>query len=138
LGSIASDGTPSTFIYSSTFSSLNEQRALSIHIGTLYVPGGGRPTDEQFYAFYKTGAIKYSIEAKDGIEIGFEDENGIFWSSNGDQTGSSFSVTKITEEKLWGAVYVNFEATFNCTLYDENGNSMKLLNGSCKTTFENI
>lgn len=82
--------------------------------------------------------MNYSNKANDGIEISFFDENGKNWTSNGDQSGSTFEVTQIVDDSIFEIAYVFFYATFNCTLYDDTGNSLELLNGSCKTTFDNI
>lgn len=136
--SIGSGGMASTFKYGTSISSLAEERAIYITIGTLYLPDGGRPYTEEFFDFFQIGTYNYSNEADDGIEIVFLDENGTIWTSNGDQTGSSFEISKTTNNSFWGTEYVEFLATFNCTLYDESGNSMLLTNGSCKSSFENI
>ena len=67
--------------------------------------------------------------------------NGDIWDTTlgtADQSGSSFTITKVTEKELLGTKYVNIEATFSCTLYDFNGNTMQLTNGVYVGSFENI
>lgn len=81
----------------------------------------------------------------DGVQIAWTDGNGKRWCSSwgsGDQAGSSFTVTEHTKIEYQigqplGGRY-NSKGTFNCTLYDAQGNSMTVKNGkfSLQTVFE--
>lgn len=70
----------------------------------------------------------------DGAQVYYVDENGTYWSTDEgtkDQTGSNFEITEQIER---GNDYSEetTSAKFNCTLYDSNGNSMILTNGSIR------
>ncbi len=81
----------------------------------------------------------------DGVQIAWTDGSGKRWCSSwgsGDQAGSSFKVTEHTRIEYQigqplGGRY-NSKGTFNCTLYDAQGNSMPVTNGkfSLQTVFE--
>jgi hypothetical protein len=74
--------------------------------------------------------LNISDPVKDGIDVYYIDENGKEWSSffgSGDQTNSYFNSVQLLDQpfpdiscrKIW-------RASFSCTLYDRNDNSIKL------------
>lgn len=73
----------------------------------------------------------------DGVEISWRDASGTDWCSSwgsGDQTGSTFTVT--SHERIEypagstrGGKF-NTKGTFTCKLYDKQGHSMDVTNGS--------
>ncbi len=86
-------------------------------------------------SFFKTGNRKYSKESGvsniKGVTIKFIDNNSNTWYSySGDQTYSSFHIDNSSVVKnSAGNNVANITATFNCYLYDGNGNSKMLTNG---------
>ena len=72
----------------------------------------------------------------DGVQISWTDSNGKRWCSSwgsGDQSGSRFTVTEHTEIEYQigqplGGRYKT-KGTFNCNLYDNQGNSIAVKNG---------
>lgn len=60
--------------------------------------------------------------------------NGVEWSTtlgSADQSGSTFAITGATEkENFFGVKYLEVEAFFSCTVYDGNGNSKQITNGT--------
>ncbi len=137
--SIGSGGSQSTFIYGSGSSDTETGESFNIALGTLVIEEGGRPDYETFKHFVINANYRYSVDAKNGIEIVFWDKDGKEWStSNGDQTKSDFKVVSITERTLFGESYIEIVAAFNCTLYDENGNFITLKDGSSLYSVENI
>lgn len=95
------------------------------------------PSLDEHWAMFETGEYEYGLpfessETISGASILFFDEHGKEWSSErGPQTGSSFNVTEVTENEdhLYGMI---FAATFNCKLYDEQGNSIELKNAKVR------
>ena len=82
---------------------------------------------------WKAGNVKYGVGSLggvtanviEGVTIRYLDENLIVWTSEaGSQNGSTFTVTELWSSNE-GTV---FRAIFSCTLFDSNGNPMKLEN----------
>ena len=98
------------------------------------------PSDTQLDSMYHEGTYPYGVSSDrnagvtvDGARIEMYDESQVTWSTDlgtHDQTGSAFNVTSLTEGTE-GAWYT-MEATFNCKLYDESGNSKTLTNGEMR------
>lgn len=93
---------------------------------------GNYPSCTQIKAMFKTGSYTFSKGDSDGVKVIYYDENGTLWSSalgTAEQTGSVFTVSDHSTT-AYGAVTT---ATFNCKLYDGNGNSKTLTNGKFKS-----
>lgn len=111
----------------------------SITKGTIKTPGIGRPGEDAFRAFFVVGNVNYSPNNVDGIVIEHTDASGTLWTTdkgNALQTGSVFKIETVKE------IDANYQqmkiyATFNCKLYDDNGNSKTLTNGKFVGYFEN-
>jgi len=96
-----------------------------------------------FNAIFHTGAHPYmdtdtANAETPGIEIRWRDEDLKTWSTlNGSQSGSTFNVSKTepftTSE---GDVQNKVDGTFNCKLYDTNGNSINVNNAEFFMTFQ--
>jgi hypothetical protein len=123
----------SKFTYDSQLGSLDFERGyIMIELGTLKIPNGGLPEDEDFFNFFVVGQIPYSKGYIDGIEIRYWDENNKEWNtsfSNGDQESNTFTFSGLRKEYLNSLAIVKYKADFSCTLYDEEGNSIVLSNG---------
>ncbi len=138
-GNIGSGGSQSTFIYGSGSHDTETGESFNIALGTLVIKEGGRPDFETFKHFVMNANYHYSVGAKNGIEIVFWDKDGKEWStSKGDQTKSDFEIVSITERTLLWVPYIEILATFNCALYDDDGNSIILKDGSSLYSVENI
>lgn len=91
-------------------------------------------------AFLAPGNYSYSVAAQNGVEINWKDTNGTHWSTskgNGDQSGSFFKITSAKEESdLRGLRNIKVKSTFNCKLYDDNGNMLTLTSGEMFNSFE--
>ncbi|MBO6516109.1 MAG: hypothetical protein JJ975_06135 [Bacteroidia bacterium] len=130
--------TPSTFEYESNFSSIRGERAVAINKGTLNLPLGGFPDKGEFLSFFQKGSVPFSKDAEDGIEIWFNDGKGTSWSTSkgtGDQTGSTFNFEVISDFSGFDVWTVKYRASFTCTLYDDDGNSVELTNGKSMAFF---
>ena len=85
---------------------------------------------------WKLGDYPYGVSRLDsgkattnGAVVAYYDENGIYWQTEtGPQTGSTFKVTELVSNEVGTSLKI-FTAKFNCTLYNENGQSMKIQNG---------
>jgi hypothetical protein len=102
-------------------------------------------TDSSFKAFFSPGVYPFAASfGASGITIGWTDKAGVDWESNnapGTQTGSNFTITKVentTGASYNGTYYITVTATFNCTLYDGNGNSRTVTNGTFVGIFGEI
>jgi hypothetical protein len=141
-GDIGSGGSPSSRYFDSWVTNSSDI-GLGITKGTLNVPAGGYPTNAAFGTFFPAGAVSYS-------PVGTVNPNGIVvsywdgttqWATNlgtGDQTGSAFSI--VASQNVSGASDYTMKvyATFNCKLYDENGNVKTLTSGVFIGDFANL
>ena len=91
---------------------------------------------KQFYPGQKVfGKPRMTISdpVKDGVYIYYIDETGKEWSSfngTGLQTGSSFKSENFFIQPFSEISCLNiWKATFSCTLYDKNGNSIQVVDG---------
>lgn len=132
----------SRFSYGYFFAN-NTTTYFSVDKGTLRSPGIGRPEAEEFRAFFVTGSVGYhtSITGEiNGIVIEHRDPSGSVWASNkgsANQSGSVFRIEAVKEGNDFGYQNMKVYATFNCKLYDGNGNSKTLTNGKFVGYFEN-
>jgi len=113
----------------------------------IYKNFDDHPWEEEELDVMMTTTMAYGggSEKRDGVEILWTDANGKNWCSSwgtGDQTGSTFKLTEHTKvEYQSGQVKIGRYAskgTFNCTLYDKQGNSIPMTHGrfSLRTIFE--
>lgn len=124
-------------IYHSSLNTLADDtvKLFTVRIGTLNFPNGSLQ-ENQFANFFFTGSYPFTLDADEGIEINWRDDDGNIWStSNGtaNQSGSSFTIAnKAVDEDLEGQGFyaVKIKADFNCKLYDESGNSKTISDAS--------
>lgn len=104
-----------------------------LNIGTHnYV--GMKPSLPEFYNYFKTGKLKYSLLAMDGVEIKYRDNSGMLWStSNGVQNDNSFELTELTNNNE----SVIFKTHFSCKLYNSEHESKTLEKGEFIGSFQN-
>ncbi len=97
------------------------------------------PTYEEFKTIFPLGSVTYGTERRipnqNGVVVDFfaydANANNTLWSSAlGSQSGSSFTIVSVdfSDEGNY-SYFAHVTATFNCTLYDGNGNSKILKNG---------
>lgn len=113
--------------------------AKSIDISFIERRGSCTTDCAQSKAMLKTGDYNFgSLENKsdviieDGVVIRYTDVNGKVWSTDfgaGDQSNSSFKVTKVAANTLDNSSQMLTTAEFECMLYDEAGNEMEITNG---------
>jgi len=128
----------STASYSSDFSG-SSATYFSIEKGTIRTPGIGKPGEEAFRSFFVIGNVNYSPNHLNGVVIEHRDPSGTIWSTekgSADQTGSLFKIEAI-KETIANYQDIKVYATFNCKLYDNNGNSKTLTDGKFVGYFEN-
>lgn len=97
------------------------------------------PTAGTIYDGINTGSYDFGslTNTLPGFIINYKDENNTSWSTdNGSrvQTGSSFNITSKYYTTSFTSGFV-LEGTFNCKVYDGNGNSLTLTNGKFKSLF---
>ena len=131
---------PSTFAYSCSIGKASNDVGIDILKGTITLPNGGSPpSDSAFYALFPVGTALFSAGAANGVVISYWDGTTSWRSDLGtaDQTGSLFT---IVDRKTVASSYydVKVYATFNCKLYDGNGNVKTVTNGTFIGSFEKI
>lgn len=126
-------------MYEFYLASFSNYEGLYFRKGTLTWECADRPSNSTFTSFFTTGTYPYSTDAANGIEIHYWDANGEAWSTDyGDQTGSTFTITKSVGANSTFFYENKFEATFNCKLYNFSGTQMKTVtNGFVRGYFEN-
>jgi hypothetical protein len=108
----------------------------AINFGKNY---GYFPNDSMVYYSFSTGPNSFGHETPKttGFIIGYKDANNVLWSTDngaGTQTGSVINISSVSAYNSLAASYV-VQGTFNCTVYDPNGNSKTLTNGKFKSMF---
>jgi hypothetical protein len=98
---------------------------------------GGFPDHDEAYNSYSTGGNSFGNESAQttGFIIEYKDASGTYWTSDkgtADQTGSAITVNSKTAYNSLSLAYI-IDGTFNCKIYDGNGNSRTLTNGKFKT-----
>ena len=72
-----------------------------------------------------------TINETNGVVVFYVDGSGVYWSTDlgaATQTGSNFEITELSANSGIESEKIT-KATFNCTLYDGNGNSKTVTNG---------
>lgn len=96
------------------------------------------PTNDMIESMFHLGKYSFGREhdgsadsGKDGVQIIYVDSDGIVWSTDlgteAQPNGSFEIIEHINNTHGWSEKIT--KATFNCILYDEEGNSMLLTNG---------
>lgn len=120
------------------------KNSIQMQVGNILVTDGTTKASEaQFNSFFASGTKSYTSttdeKTYDGVLLLWFDSNGGNWSSIGDQTGSTFTIDKVTKTAATSTTdaRVDVEASFSCNLYS-NGNSKSVTNGKLKLTFQNM
>lgn len=150
MGTGGSIGSPTSFKDFSSGFHYNSSSVSVIDItkGTISYVGTGKVDSTTFVNYFSPGSYSFSPVTSptisipiSGIVISWWDSNNIIWKTDvgtGDQTGSSFSILAVKEEEQFGDQLMKVYATFNCKLYDGNGNSKTLTNGKLVCYFGNF
>ena len=104
-------------VYISTFQTVGQINNVHVKIGTAVYDIGHPETESNFDAFFTVGSRPYSNNAVNGAYFAVRDKVGTEWSSNGDQTGSTFTVDAINPVELGGYHNQKVKITLNCKLY---------------------
>ncbi len=138
-GASKNSGSVTVASYSSDFNDYNTKVYLQIEKGSMTF-SGNLAANADYKAFFAPASYTYSPNALNGIAIEWWDSNNVMWSTDKgtmDQSGSAFTI--ISNQELNSSYYyVKVYATFNCKLYDGNGNSKTLTNGKFVGFFGNI
>ncbi len=86
------------------------------------------------------GTLDYGVRSYDtltsatpGAFISWIDGNRTEWTTNGDQSGSSFEITSyVDEENAESNSHKFIAVTFNCTLYNGSGGSVAVTDGTLR------
>ncbi|MEZ4937012.1 MAG: hypothetical protein R2799_05410 [Crocinitomicaceae bacterium] len=137
--SIDSQTSPVTFTgsWGSSMYNYSTNESAEVAIGQLTWTGATLPAYNDWKALFNTGSKNY-IFGGDGVRIAIDEAN-VYWttsSGTADQTGSTFTITSMTEKTISGIPHIEIEASFSCKLYDGNGGSRTLTNGYFKGQFQ--
>jgi len=114
---------PSTITYYSSLKSTEKADIVQIRLGKLLFSSNnnGRPSKDVFNEFFKTGItqpITFKTDAEDGVEIFFQDEQGIsYFSDENSGLPQDFELTNLDEDEDDEGEYMKFVARFNVSLY---------------------
>jgi len=140
MGTGGSTGTISTKDFSSGFDQISPAKAIiDFEKGTITYSGGGDVDTTVFKNYFAPGSYSFSPVTTptlstpiSGIVIQWWDSSNVMWSTEigtGDQTGSNFTIVASKQEWPFSDQLMKVYATFNCKLYDGNGNTKTLTNG---------
>ena len=107
----------------------------SMDKGYLQGQTGWYADDQTFNDYFTPGPQVFTMDHQDtdGVILRHEDEDGVYWNTSwgtGDQAESSFVITEVIEyTELNGDAAVKIKAEFNCTFYNEAGESKTATNG---------
>jgi hypothetical protein len=84
--------------------------------------------EERTYQYGKS-PISSDEEGIEGVIVNYQDADGVYWTTNfNDQTNSSFEISEIKDnDEFWSERIT--KSHFSCTLYNEDGDSIELING---------
>ncbi|MCF8298105.1 MAG: hypothetical protein K9J13_11210 [Saprospiraceae bacterium] len=110
--------------------------------GTIWIKftknmGFGTPSATDIFDMFVVGNYPFGSEDDeiDGVSIMYVDTASEYWATDNDvaiQTGSLFDLTTRTPY-VDENTQIKVTGEFNCTLYDDYGNSMTLTNGKFKS-----
>jgi hypothetical protein len=122
----------SSFIYTTSSRSKNQENLMEIRIGSLYEPFDAG----QFRDLIRTGFINFSINAENGVEVVYRDGSDNFrtWSTSmgsANQNGSAFEISQIDLLSGTDSTFLLYKmmANFKCKVYDTEGNSKQIVQG---------
>ena len=85
-------------------------------------------SSQLYYNLLKTGTYTFANnDASSGVYISLRDKNGVLWTSQGDQSGSTLQITSRGENT---GAYTTVSGVMNAKMYDGNGNMKLLTNAS--------
>ena len=86
------------------------------------------PTSQEHYNMLSPRTFSFvDGNNQDGGYVTFRDNAGVLWTSNGDQTGSTITITSRGD---YAGTSTKFAGTFTAKMYDGNGNTKLLSNVS--------
>jgi len=107
---------------------------------SLVYSTSGEPTGTQFYNFLNLGNYDYSFGAnplREGFDLTFS-INGDIWQSNTyQQSNAAFNIMQIDNFVVDQVLKKNVVATFNCTVWNQFGDSAIISNGTVSCGFIN-
>lgn len=94
----------------------------------------------EFKTFFNLGNYSYTFPPSltNGVSITWYEENGTIWKTTNlpaDQSGSRFAIVLVEEVAVSPVYTVAITFTFDCKLYDGNGNTKVLTGGRFKGVF---
>lgn len=98
-------------------------------------------SNADFKNFFAPGDYSFSAGAKDGVSVGWVDENGTDWESDkgsGDQTGSNFKIVSVEDYQDIIDYYIKVKVQFNCKVYDDSGHTKTITNATFVGSFGKI
>ncbi|MDB5282061.1 MAG: hypothetical protein JWO06_1136 [Bacteroidota bacterium] len=85
------------------------------------------PIKQTNYNMLSPGSFGYSTTTNSGAYVAILDNKGVVWTTNGDQTGSTFQITERGDST---GAYTTFKGVFTAKMYDKHGNVKQITNGA--------
>jgi hypothetical protein len=128
------DGMSQWFERQSTTYAKNGENIFNIYF--MKFVNSNPPTKNEIKSIFHQGTYSYGssdfYNLVDGVEIRYIDENGMEWTTKGDQTGSLFQVNSHTTNISDSYTPFVTEGNFTCKLYNNLGQSKLLTEGIFK------
>lgn len=119
------------FIYSSAIGD-TAGVGVTIKLGPIKALMGYRPDYSDFATLYSSDTVSYiSLLSRRSVIVEYRDGTKLWDSSYGNQIGSNFKIVETQVDTLLSGttIYLKTHMTFNCKLYDADGNVKILTNG---------
>lgn len=114
-------------LFDSVFNPIQEGK---VSFGSIRTLLGENPEWNEFESFFSVGQRKYDSQLKDGVKVEIIID-GVLWSTalgSEEQANSTFEISKTRSGGI-SPPGVKIEANYQCSMYDQNGNSAILTNG---------
>ena len=106
---------------------------------TFNTASGTTPTNTEFESMFEKGDYDFSMDAENGFQLVFMDDDGVEWSSSkGDAINSSnwLSIKDMVSGDVNGVFSVTIRAEFSCGMANDVGD-LRGCNGTFVMTFQN-
>lgn len=123
------NGWDETAVYNAGLVNAQYEAYASMDLGTAVYSNTHPHEDANFDAFFAVGPRLYSIDAAAGVKLFVRDAAGVQWTSNGNQSGSTFNIDAVQPLNVGGEHHIKVKASFSCKMYNNAGQSKNLTDG---------
>lgn len=140
-GSVDPNNGMATKVPSAGLIEMNSGYGLEISKGTISYNSttSSMPTNSEFEAMFEVGEYSFSMDAEDGFDLKFMDNDGVEWSSSKQEALANSNWLKINQMvsgNQGDSFFVTIQADYSCGVQNDDG-EIKGCSGSFVMTFEN-